>query len=280
MTNENHIEILKSAIARIYYKDSETVVGAGFLVSKHYLLTCAHVVTAALGILSNTQKEPDGIIEFDFPLIAPGEKVKAKVVFWRGLTGEKGEDIAGLQLEDIPPRQTNPVKLISTLDLNNHEFETFGFPEGYKNGRWSSGSIFREDGIKVIQMHAGDGFLVKPGYSGSAVWDKSLQAVVGMVVAVDNKQGARAVFMTPATVLVEAWNVLQQFVQTVTDTPIISKSNPRCRYYEGLLEQKKEELNAVLRQQGKVLADIDKLKLDRQAEDILKEIEDLESKIN
>ncbi|MTJ09560.1 trypsin-like peptidase domain-containing protein [Anabaena sp. UHCC 0204] len=280
MTNENHIEILKSAIARIYYKDSQTIVGAGFLVSKHHLLTCAHVVTAALGIPPDTQKEPDGIIELDFPLIAPGEKVTAKVVFWQGLTGKKGEDIAGLQLEDIPPTETNPVKLISTLDLNNHEFETFGFPDGYKNGRWSSGFIVREDGIKVIQMHAGDGFLVKPGYSGSAVWDKSLKAVVGMVVAVDNGEGARAVFMTPATVLVENWDVLQESTPTVTHTPIISKPNPRRKYYEGLLEQKTEELDAVLRQQGKVLADIDKVRLDRQAEDILKEIEDLESKIN
>ncbi|MTJ54152.1 hypothetical protein FJR38_16610 [Anabaena sp. UHCC 0253] len=60
---------------------------------------------------------------------------------------------------------------------------------------------------------------------------------------------------------------------------VIEPGQTRCKYYEGLLEQKKEELNAVLRQQGKVLADIDKVKLDRQAEDILKKIEDLESQI-
>ncbi|NJR18288.1 MAG: trypsin-like peptidase domain-containing protein [Calothrix sp. CSU_2_0] len=38
----------KKAIARIYRSDG-VIVGSGFLVFEHYILTCAHVVADALG---------------------------------------------------------------------------------------------------------------------------------------------------------------------------------------------------------------------------------------
>lgn len=60
----------------------------------------------------------------------------------------------------------------------------------------------------------------------------------------------------------------------------INPGQTRQEYYEKLLEQKKEELTAVLRQQGKALSDIDKVRLNRQAEELLQEIEKLESQIS
>jgi V8-like Glu-specific endopeptidase len=41
----NDFQTFKRAIARIYNSNG-AVVGAGFLISNQYLLTCAHVVTA------------------------------------------------------------------------------------------------------------------------------------------------------------------------------------------------------------------------------------------
>ena len=93
MSTENYLQIFRSAIARIYNTNGK-VVGAGFLVSQQHLVTCAHVVTASLGIVTNTQDSPDGIIEVDFPLIAPGQKVKAKVVFWQPVNPGQSKDLS------------------------------------------------------------------------------------------------------------------------------------------------------------------------------------------
>jgi hypothetical protein len=77
MAVDNYRQAFKSAIARIYHT-SGAVVGAGFLVNDRQLLTCAHVVTAALGIPVNTSEASTDAIDVDFPLIAPDLKIKAK----------------------------------------------------------------------------------------------------------------------------------------------------------------------------------------------------------
>lgn len=283
MSTANYFVTFKSAIARIYNKNGK-VIGAGFLVSQYHLLTCAHVVTAALSIITNIQESPDGIIELDFPLIAPAQKLKAKVVFWQPVNpGQSKEDIAGLQIEETLPMGVSPVKLVTTSDYWQHKFRIFGFPQGHDTGVWASGELRDVQGTGCVQMEAikVPGYQVEPGFSGSPIWDETLQGVVGMAVAAEKKrEGVKAAFMISTTVLVESWDLLNQAFQNVSHPPIISKPNPRRKYYEGLLEQKKEELDAVLRQQGKVLSDIDKVRLNRQAEELLQEIEDLENKIN
>ncbi|GAK49823.1 peptidase S1 and S6, chymotrypsin/Hap [Candidatus Moduliflexus flocculans] len=51
------------AIARIFAQ--RVPVGAGFLVSPRYLLTCAHVVEAALGLPKYAPDAPTQRVEFD-----------------------------------------------------------------------------------------------------------------------------------------------------------------------------------------------------------------------
>ena len=283
MSTENHFKTFKSAIARIYNKNNK-VIGAGFLVNQYHLLTCAHVVTAALGIPTNTQESPDGTIELDFPLIAPGQQVAAKVVFWQPVNpGQRGEDIAGLQINQTLPMGVSPVQIVKTSEYWQHQFRIFGFPQGHDAGVWASGELKDIQSTGCLQMEAikVPGYQVEPGFSGSPVWDESLSGVVGMAVAAEKKrEGVKAAFLIPTNVLVEVWEFLQPSVQQFTPTPSFSKPNPRRKYYEGLLEQRKEELDAVLRQQGKALSDVDKVRLDRQAEELLQEIENLESKIN
>ncbi|MFN6154919.1 MAG: trypsin-like peptidase domain-containing protein, partial [Dolichospermum sp.] len=228
MSQESQDKRFESAIARIYYKDTEQVIGAGFLVTQQHLLTCAHVVMDALGIKEEKELLNE-VIELDFPFIAPGTIIKAKVVFWRGLTGKKGEDIAGLELQDTPPNSANPVQLISTLDLQNHNFEIFGFPDDYeKDGRWSFGKIHinREDAFGLVQIHTAEkSYQIEPGYSGSAVWFPSLQEAVGMVVErVITEEDDKRAFMISATVLLESWSFLS-LIQVLTanlDTAINS----------------------------------------------------------
>ncbi|NES77607.1 MULTISPECIES: hypothetical protein [Okeania] len=73
-----------SAIVRIR-QPNKNVVGAGFLVSNRHIITCAHVVNAALGKQLNTLDLPDRAIYLDVPLVASGNILKARVVRWKAV---------------------------------------------------------------------------------------------------------------------------------------------------------------------------------------------------
>ncbi len=143
MVNTNYRQAFKSAIARIYHANG-AIVGAGFLVAEGHLLTCAHVVTAALGIDLTTAEAPETLLEVDFPLIAPGQKVWARVNFWRSVQSEggialaDGEDIAGLRLERAAPQGCKAVRLVMADELWSHGFQIFGFPNKRDEGIWAA----------------------------------------------------------------------------------------------------------------------------------------------
>jgi hypothetical protein len=279
---------LKAAIARIYHKNGITVVGAGFLVGDRYLLTCAHVIAEALGILSNTEELPIGIIELDFPLIAPGQKLKAKVVFWQPVNPPQiGEDIAGLHLEDAPPNGVSSVQLVTASDYWKHPFWIFGFPQGHDVGVWATGELRDVQANGWIQMEAIQvtGYQVEPGFSGAAIWDESLQGVAGMAIAAERKrEGVKAAFMIPTKVLVQTWSFLNQAVQQQSKTSTESQStlkSPRqkLRIQEELTDLQ-EEREACNSQYRSAIDEAERVRLKRKLDNLDKEIDDLERQLN
>jgi hypothetical protein len=221
MVENNYRQAFKSAIARIHSKNG-AIVGAGFLVADHQLLTCAHVVTAALGLPTTIQEAPADWIELDFPLTAPGQKVKAKVAFWRSVqlqplnSPEEGEDIAGLVLEGSPPRGCQPVRLVSPSELWAHAFQIFGFPAQRDDGIWASGVIrdHLANGWVQIEDIKAQGHPVQPGFSGAPIWDEQVEGVIGMAVAADKKRDeTKTAFMIPTSILTKAWSELEQPTQ-------------------------------------------------------------------
>jgi hypothetical protein len=48
----------------------DVVVGAGFLVSREHVLTCAHVLAQALHIPEDTPEPPGGAVTLEFPWIS------------------------------------------------------------------------------------------------------------------------------------------------------------------------------------------------------------------
>jgi TIR domain/Trypsin-like peptidase domain/Effector-associated domain 9 len=215
MVVSNYRQAFKAAIARIYHSN-RAIVGAGFLVSDRYLLTCAHVVTAALGIPTETVEMPTTALELDFPLIASGQKVKAKVVFWQSVNpSQAGEDIAGLELEEALTAG-QPVRLVESEELWNHPFQIFGFPSKRDEGIWASGVIRDRlaNGWVQIEDIKAQGQAVQPGFSGAPIWDEELQGVVGMAVVADKKRDeTKTAFMIPSTVLAAAWSELGLLIQ-------------------------------------------------------------------
>jgi hypothetical protein len=84
------------------------------------------------------------------------------------------------------------------LPLDFHRFRVLGFPDGQRDGVWSTGRIRGEQGTRWFQLQSdpGDQAIV-PGFSGSPVWDEESGAVVGMTVAVDSSADTTTAYLIP-----------------------------------------------------------------------------------
>jgi S1-C subfamily serine protease len=240
---ESYVSVFHSSIARIYHSNG-SIVGAGFLVSPGYLITCAHVIAEALGIPNTTHTPPTPEIAFDFPLISPGEKGKARVIFWRPVADNQMiEDIAGLAIEYPLPPSAKPVNLSVSGDLWGHSLRVFGFPKNHDDGVWATGVIRDKTAKGWLQMEdiKVTGYAVEPGFSGAPIWDEQLQGVVGMAVAAERKrEDAKVAFLISSDTLVQAWGEL-----IVTPPAEVKKMRSVNRIQEvkrGVLQQRLESL--------------------------------------
>ena len=204
--------LLNSAVVRIRTA-SGRVVGAGFLVGERQVLTCAHVVAQAFGITANTLDPPQGKVYLDFPLVAPEQRVTALVTAWQPTLTDGSGDVAGLELETIPPDGVQAVQLIVAGDVWGHCFRAFGFPDRLDNGVWASGQMLGPEATGWIQIEdvKQTGYFITPGFSGGPVWDEQLVGVVGMTVAADTRQGVRSAFIIPTDLLVATWPKLAPY---------------------------------------------------------------------
>ncbi|WP_086768600.1 serine protease [Nostoc sp. 106C] len=214
-STDNYIQTFRSAIARIFHANG-AVVGVGFLISgrsQNYILTCAHVITSAISLPQDIVEAPSNDIYLDFPLIASGQNLKAKVIFWQPVVSNastsKPEDIAGLQIEGQLPKEAQPIKLTRTSNIWEHRFRIFGFPNGHNDGVWATGVLRDSQGKRWVQLEDSKvtGYRIEPGFSGAPIWDETLLAVVGMAVAAEKqREDIKTAFMIPTDVLIEAWD--------------------------------------------------------------------------
>jgi len=196
---------LENCIVRIRTTNDE-IVGAGFLAGEKFVVTCAHVISNALGI-PQTPEMPTSIISLDFPLLAGKPQCSAKVVHWQPIHPDGSGDIAGLELVDVPSA-ARPPRLANSMW--GKEFTTFGFPREHNEGVYARGQTLGKQGNGFVQLEGTTttGISIEKGFSGSPVWDIKRQAVVGMVVANDTRLPLKIAFMIPATTLTDSWNAL------------------------------------------------------------------------
>ncbi len=191
---------LNAALARIHTADGR-IVGAGFLVGARHVLTCAHVVRQALALSDGAAPQPTDRVHLRFPLLDAELTLTATVARWDATL-----DIAGLILAEPPPAAA-PVRLAASDDLWEHRFGALGFPARYDDGVWTSGVLRGRTANGRIQIDgkADPGYWIKPGFSGTAIWDTELDAVVGMAVTADMDAEVKAAYMIPARALLAAW---------------------------------------------------------------------------
>jgi WD40 repeat protein/3',5'-cyclic AMP phosphodiesterase CpdA len=161
----------------------------GVLVGAREVLTCAHVVNAALGREQRAQESPEDVLAVDFPLLPGIVAGRARVARWLPppRADVAGDDIAGLVLYGDPPPGAVPAQLVSELPRPGQAADVFGHPR----------EPMREDGVWVEVMVRGvvgggslqlDGTVgaelrVQRGFSGSPVCERGSGRVVGLVSA-------------------------------------------------------------------------------------------------
>ena len=193
------------SLAAIQTSDGATV-GAGFLVTGRHVLTCAHVVNAAVGTPDDEAARPTEPVLVQFPLSAPGRPVPASVTGWVPVDKDGGGDIALLELAEDPASYAHPAPLVDAGDAWGHAFRALGFPVGHPAGLWASGVIRSPLGNGWVQLEdvKVPGERVEGGFSGGAIFDEQVQAVVGMAVAQDRQENRKIGFMIPLAVLARA----------------------------------------------------------------------------
>ncbi|MGW0961372.1 serine protease [Streptomyces gelaticus] len=219
---------LDRALLRIMDERRQPV-GMGFLVSDTVALTCAHVVSAALGTPAGTPPEPGARLSVDLPLVPTVPHAEATVELWvppRGAGGAASgaADVAVLRFA-APLPGAGPVRLVdvgesadATADdaadgLWGHPVRAFGLPAGRPGGVWHAGVLRGRQADGWVQADlAGNGYPVSRGFSGGPVWDDRLSGVVGVVTVAESGQPPVS-YLIPTSGLVAAWPELGPLVQ-------------------------------------------------------------------
>ncbi|MFF3504997.1 trypsin-like peptidase domain-containing protein [Streptomyces sp. NPDC003247] len=195
---------IQCAVAQVVATDG-TVAGAGFMVGRDALITCAHVVRAA-------GSAPGHQVTLSFPRVPGAPSVEGTVLaeHWRE---PHEEDVAVVRLPAVPAGTT--VAALGSADgCHGHAVHSFGFPDSAPDaghyGHAVAGRLLADpgDGTGVLLQLTASNDLTQ-GFSGGPLVDDVTGLVVGMVTAITapdahlRSQGIS--YATPAQVLREVW---------------------------------------------------------------------------
>ncbi|MFD7584017.1 trypsin-like peptidase domain-containing protein [Kitasatospora sp. NPDC059811] len=221
-------DALASAVVRIHDRRGVPV-GLGFLVTADRILTCAHVVSAALGLPPETEPDADARVDVDLPLLANplltdplaaadgtggtggtgGTRVPTTVERWAPAHPHGAGDVAVLHLS-APLPGARPIRIVESSDVWGHTVRAYGLPSGRPGGVWHSGVLRARQANGWIQADlAANGYRVSPGFSGGPVWDEQLDGVVGMMAVAETGDPPSG-YLIPAEGLASVWPELRE----------------------------------------------------------------------
>jgi hypothetical protein len=200
---------------------SRAFVGLGFVIDDWRILTCAHVVNAALNRpdnLEEKQPSPDELIHVNFPLLDSAAEVElhCRVTAWRPPAQKASPgDVALLELIEgfsLPEGAASAmlaryqVALRKTVSIKGY------IKDRIRRGEWAEPRVLGlYDHGRLIQLETSEATAFKPdqGYSGSPVIfrakerDKERDMVIGMFDAIMPDDEARDSYAIPVNVLAD-----------------------------------------------------------------------------
>ncbi|GAA1511082.1 hypothetical protein GCM10009677_50020 [Sphaerisporangium rubeum] len=181
--------------------------GAGVLISPHHVLTCAHVVNAALGRRPGSLVRPDEEIDLDFPAVPGTSRVRATVPedCWFPVEPDERGDIAVLHLTTPAPTGTSPAILTGT-STRGTPVRVYGYPTGIDTGVWATSYELGDPSgpaAEWIQLDATrvPGRRIERGFSGAGVECDTTGHVLGITIAEDGTTITKVAWMLPVATL-------------------------------------------------------------------------------
>lgn len=212
--------ILGLAIARVL-NTRGLPAGTAFLAAPNLLMTAAHVVNLALGQSPGTMDPPTSSVELDFPLSAPGQRLRAEIEHWVPPGGGELGDIAVLRLTEAPALPVSPPPIVEPETPFGLMGTVLGFPARANDGVWSIVRIRgrQATGWTQIDLDQDSQFPVEQGFSGAPVWDPARGTIVGMVTHAWRGGGVKSAYMVSADGLFAACPELRELARPSSPFP-------------------------------------------------------------
>ncbi|GAA3114232.1 hypothetical protein GCM10010449_40550 [Streptomyces rectiviolaceus] len=210
-------------IVKIRVATSESPIGVGFVVGEKHIVTCAHVINAALGRDKGVRERPSDAarVQVEFVLLGDAEGAPlrhCRIAAWDppAGAGRPGRDVAGLILVggDTLPVGAGPARLVDARvglasDAAVSVFGYAGAPDRKANGAWSTCVLRGAVGGGLIQLDsaAESALRAQPGYSGAPVvaTDRWGDSVVGMLAIASRGGAAQDAYAVPLSEVAAAW---------------------------------------------------------------------------
>ncbi|WP_433383645.1 trypsin-like peptidase domain-containing protein [Actinoplanes sp. CA-142083] len=142
--------------------------GCGVLVDRRRVLTCWHVVDGKADLFVT------------FPKAGVSRAVRRSI---KEVRGSAETDVAVLELDDLAPPEATPAPLRSPLPraLNGDQWWAFGFPQDSPLGAEAHGRVGGPLAYGWVGLETRSRFIVRAGFSGSGLWSRDFNAIVGLV---------------------------------------------------------------------------------------------------
>ena len=206
--------LVARALVRIRDRETEDHCGFGLLVAEGRVVTCAHVVAESMGEPDELAVPPSrGRVRLDFPFITPGRVLTAAVSAWRAMAEDGSGDVAGLVLDDEVPDGAAPLAMTRGGSLRGHAVLAYGYHGTSDFPAWVPGTIVDRTERGWLQLGISDaagGLSIRPGFSGTPVWDAQIGQVVGLIVRAGLGRNARLAFAVSGETVFDAWPDLRE----------------------------------------------------------------------
>jgi hypothetical protein len=188
---------------RIRARSGGEVLGAGVLLPRGHVLTCAHVALAATGLA------------VDLVGLRGSPTTDARIIACVPAHGEDRGDVALLKLETDPPPGAGAM-LHRTALTWDRQVHALGYPNGHglDIGVWARMTVAAWAGSEWLQMNrrsAGEQ-RIRAGFSGSGVADDATGHVLGIVVSEYTDDEAGLSWMLPVAAIEAHLPVISEWV--------------------------------------------------------------------